>query len=217
MIAGLHVESGPEAVVVAADRPLRALSSAVRRGGLAQARAIVNLHVDRGAGCEDPDGMLEAYARRRALGRPYVGLLTGARTQDATIGEESAGGFHALAIATVGLSNRMAAGRAPIARWTPSTINTIVLVEGDPEPAALVNLALTVTEVKVLALIEAGIMTADGGPVTGTSTDAVIVAATGRGPRARFGGPVSALGWTVARAARRALDDGIRGWRERNP
>ena len=126
-------------------------------------------------------------------------------------------GFRALAIATVGLSNRMAAGRAPIARWTASTINTMVLVEGDPEPAALVNLALTVTEVKVLALIDAGIVDAAGSPVSGTSTDAVIVAATGRGPKARFGGPVSALGWTVARAARRALDDGIRRWRERNP
>lgn len=217
MIPGLHVESGPEAVVVAADRPLRALSSAVLRGGLVEARGIVNLHVERGACCEDPDALLEAYARGRGLAGPWVGLLTGARTQDATIGEESAEGFHAVAIVTVGLGNRMAAGRAPMARWTVSTINTIVLVEGDPEPAALVNLALTVTEVKVLALIEAGFRDADDTPVTGTSTDAVIVAATGRGPQARFGGPVSALGWTVARAARRALEAGIRGWRERNP
>ncbi len=217
MIPGLHVECGPEAVVVAADRPLRALSSAVLRGGLVETRSIVNLHVQGSSCCEDPDRLLDAYARGRNLTGPWVGLLTGARTQDATIGEEWAEGFHAVAIATVGLGNRMAAGRAPITRWTTSTINTIILVEGDPEPAALVNLALTVTEVKVLALIEAGFRDADGTPVTGTSTDAVIVAATERGPRARFGGPVSALGWTVARAARRALEDGFRGLRERNP
>lgn len=217
MIPGIHVERGPEAVVVAADRPLRALSSAVLGGGLAETRAIVNLHVEAGDCGEDPDAILEAYARRRKIASPYVGLLTGARTQDATLGEESADGFQAVAIVTVGLGNRMAAGRAPIARWTTSTINTIVLVEGDPAPAALVNLALTVTEVKVLALIEAGFRDADGTPVTGTSTDAVIVAATGREPRARYGGPVSALGWTVARAARHALAAGIRGWQERNP
>lgn len=217
MIPGLHVECGREAVVVTADRPLRALSSAVLRGGLVETRSIVNLHVAGADGYEDPDQLLDDYARGRSLTGPWVGLLTGARTQDATVGEEWAEGFHAVAIATVGLSNRMAAGRAPIAGWTASTINTIVLVEGNPEPAALVNLALTVTEVKVLALIEAGFRDADGTPVTGTSTDAVIVAATERGPRARFGGPVSALGWTVARAARRALEDGIRGWRERNP
>ena len=217
MIPGLHVECGPEAVVVAADRPLRALSSAVLRGGLVETRSIVNLHVEGRDCCEDPERLLDAYARGRNLTGPWVGLLTGARTQDATIGEESAEGFHAAVIVTVGLGNRVAAGRAPIARWTPSTINTIVVVDGDPEPAALVNLVLTVTEVKVLALVEADVMDAGGALVTGTSTDAVIVAATGRGPRARFGGPVSALGWTVARAARRALDDGIRGWRERNP
>src|SRR5688572_26927706 len=113
MIAGLHVESGPEAVVVAADRPLRTLSSAVLRGGLAEARAIVNVHVERGNCGEDPDGMVEAYARRRGLAAPWVGLLTGARTQDATIGEEAAEGFHALVIVTVGLSNRWAPAGPP--------------------------------------------------------------------------------------------------------
>ena len=39
MIEGLHVACGPEAVVVAADRPLRTLSSAVLRGGLRPRRA----------------------------------------------------------------------------------------------------------------------------------------------------------------------------------
>jgi adenosylcobinamide amidohydrolase len=49
---------------------------------------------------------------------------------------------------------------------------------------------------------------------SGTSTDAVVVAATGRGPRRRFGGPISDLGWVTARAAHDALDAGIRRWIE---
>jgi adenosylcobinamide amidohydrolase len=52
--------------------------------------------------------------------------------------------------------------------------------------------------------------------VSGTSTDAVAVAATGRGRAARFGGPASELGWTVASAARQAFEVGIHGWLERN-
>ncbi|HAM60030.1 MAG TPA: hypothetical protein DCQ64_33340 [Candidatus Rokubacteria bacterium] len=99
----------------------------------------------------------------------------------------------------------------------PSTINTIVVVEADPEPAALVNAVITATEVKALALMEASIGDGDGGPATGTSTDAVVIAATGRGPRARFGGPASGLGWVIGRAVREALANGIRGWKERNP
>ena len=43
------------------------------------------------------------------------------------------------------------------------------------------------------------------------------MAATGRGAGARFGGPVSALGWVVARATREALAAGVRRWLEAHP
>ena len=77
---------------------------------------------------------------------------------------------------------------------------------------ALVNLALTVTEVKTLVLVAAGLSCQDGAAASGTSTDAVVVAATGRGPTVRFGGPISDAGWVVARAARTALAAGVRRW-----
>jgi iron complex transport system ATP-binding protein len=216
MIPGLRVAIDERAVVVAAERPLRVLSSAVLRGGLVEARGIVNLHVSRGHPCEAPEAIVAAFARVAEVPTPYVGLLTAARTERAARAEEAAWGFRVLVIATVGLSNRVSAGRAAAIRLPASTINTVVLVEGDPEPAALVNAAMTVTEVKALALMEAGVRDDDGHPATGTSTDAVVIAATGRAPRARFGGPASELGATVARAARRALVDGIRDWQERN-
>jgi adenosylcobinamide hydrolase len=216
MIEGLAVWIAPEAVVLTAARPLHALSSAVWGGGLVSARAIVNLHVALGDPCTDPPAMLEAYARAQSVPEPYVGLLTGAWTEHATVGEENAAGIRTLAVATVGLSNRVAAGHAPVTPWTHGTINTIVVVDADPEPAALVNAVMTVTEVKALLLNEAGVRDAAGRAVSGTSSDAIVVAATGRGPRARFGGPVSELGWSIARAAGSALDAGIKGWLERN-
>src|SRR6185503_1176718 len=107
--------------------------------------------------------------------------------------------------------NVVAAGWSPAAAAAPGTINTIVVLDAEVEPAALVNLALTVTEVKTLVLM-AGLPCADGRPASGTSTDAVVVAATGRGPIVRFGGPISEAGWVVAQAARRARTDGVRGW-----
>jgi adenosylcobinamide amidohydrolase len=216
IIEGLTVQTGPEAVVIVAAQPLRVLSSAVHGGGLASARAIVNLHVGKDDPCADPAGMLAAYARRVGVPEPFVGLLTGAWTEAATVGEEDGAGIPALAVATVGLSNRIAAGRAPVTGWTHGTINTIVVVDADPESAALVNAVITVTEVKALLLQEAGVLDSDGGPVSGTSTDAVVIAATGRGARPCFGGPASPLGWSIAQAARRALHAGIRGWQERN-
>jgi acetyl esterase/lipase len=116
-------------------------------------------------------------------------------------------------VVTVGLGNPIAAGRSPlVSRSAPSTINVIVVVDADPSPAALVNAALTVTEVKTATLAACGVRCADGAPASGTSTDAVAVAATGRGRSCRYGGPVSDLGWVVARAARAALEAGIRRW-----
>lgn len=217
MIEGLAVWIGREAVVVTAAHPLRVLSSAVHGGGFASARAVVNLHVDKDDPCTDPSAMLAAYARSALVPEPFIGLLTGAWTQLATIGEEDGAGIPALAVATIGLSNAVAAGRTPVTGWRHGTINTVVVIDADPEPSALVNAIITVTEVKALLLHEAGVRDAAGGPVSGTSTDAVVIAATGRGVRARFGGPASELGWSVAQAARRALETGIRNWQERNP
>ena len=120
-------------------------------------------------------------------------------------------------VVTVGLGNPVAAGRSEAARAEPATINTIVVVDGAAEHAALVNALMTVTEVKTLAMIEAGVKGADGHLATGTSTDAVVIAATGRGAVERFGGPVSELGWAVAQAAGLALRRGIARWLADHP
>jgi iron complex transport system ATP-binding protein len=211
-IEGVEIEIDSEAVVVTAPAPLTVLSSAVAGGGLGSARAIVNLHVAKHCPWEDAALRLDAFATRRALPAPRVGLLTAAWTERAQVAAESARGLSALVVTTVGLSNVVTAGWSPAAPASPGTINTIVVVDADVEPAALVNLALTVTEVKTLVLLAAGLSGVDGGPVSGTSTDAVVVAATGRGPAVRFGGPISDAGSVVARAARAALTDAVRSW-----
>jgi iron complex transport system ATP-binding protein len=211
-IEGLEVEVDAEAVVLTARAPLAVLSSAVAGGGLGQARSIVNLHVGLDCPWEDADARLAPFVARRRLPSPWVGLLTAAWTERAEVAVETAAGFSALAVATVGLSNPVAAGWSPAAAGRPGTINTIVVVDARVEPAALVNLALTVTEAKALVLAAAGIRAPDGRPASGTSTDAVVVAATGRGPATRFGGPISEAGWVVARATRTALTAGVERW-----
>ena len=216
MIAGVSVEIGAEAVVVAASRPLRVLSSAVHHGGLVDARAVVNLHVAKDDPCLDPSAMIAAFARRQGLPEPWVGLLTAAATERAIVAEAASEGCSALAVVTVGLSNPVAAGHSAISRSGPSTINTIVVVDADPEPAALVNAVITVTEVKGLALREAGVVVPGGAGATTTASVDVPVAATGRGMRPNFGGPSSPLGWVAARAVRAALVPGIREWQTRH-
>jgi adenosylcobinamide hydrolase len=214
VIEGVEVTIDREAVVVAAREPLTILSSAFVRGGFTTARAIVNLHVRKNIPEAETDGILPRFTERRGIPGPWVGLLTSAWTEKASFAEVSASGLTALAVTTVGLSNRIAAGQTPVAAWAPSTINTIVVVDAAPEAAALVNAVMTVTEVKTSVLASVDLRCEDGFLASGTSTDAVVIAATGRGPHCRFGGPISDLGWVVARAAREALETGVRSWIE---
>ena len=216
MIDGIQVVVGPEAVVVIAMTPLSVVSSAAVGGGFGRARAIVNLHVPKNYPCDDPAGDVARFCRARGIPEPYVGLLTSAWTEKAAMATETSKGVTALAVATVGLGNPVGAGGSPVAAWQPSTINTIVVLDADPTPPAMVNAVMTATEAKTLALIGAGVRSPEGALASGTSTDAVVIAATGRGARHRFGGPVSDLGWVVARAVRAALDDGIRRWKVDN-
>jgi adenosylcobinamide amidohydrolase len=217
MIPGVAITVDREAVLVRADEPLTVLSSAVVGGGFGKFQVIMNLHVPRSFRCEDSEVVLAEFARSRGLAPPWVGLLTAAWTEKAAPASDTCGALTAIAVATVGLSNVVGAGRGRPTAWAPSTINTIVVVDAAPEPAALVNLVATVTEAKTLALAEAGVRAGDGGMASGTSTDAVAVAATGRGINARFGGPLSELGALVARVAKRTLDDGIRRWMVEHP
>lgn len=219
MIQGVEVIIDAEGVAVKAATPLATASSALVGGGLAVVDAILNVHVPKGFACADSTAALAAFARRHGVTGPYVGMLTAAWTEKAETATARRGALTALAIATVGLSNAITAGVSPpAAEALASTINTLVIVDGGADPAALVNALMTVTEVKTLALIEAGVKGADGHPATGTSTDAVVIAATHRGARQRFGGPISDLGWVVAQASGVALRRGIARWvTERSP
>ena len=212
ILDGVAARVGPEAVVVTAERELIVLSSAVVGGGFTRARAVLNLHVPKNFACADAIGTVAAAARRLGVPSPWVGLLTGAWTERAEVAGATADEVSALVVATVGLSHPSAAGLTPPAVWLPTTINTIAVVDADPEPAALVNLVATLTEVKTDVLRAAGVCCEDGRPATGTSSDAVVIAATGRGAHCRFGGPLTDVGWAAASAARQALERGVRRW-----
>jgi len=217
MIPGVSVTADNEAVLVVAASELQVVSSATVGGGFAAARSIINLHVAKDFAHDTLPGRLSSLAHRRGLPTPWVGLATAAWTAKARIASEGTRGITAVAVVTVGLSNPVAAGITALAVAVPaSTINTIVVVDAAVDTSALVNAVITVTEAKTSVLAAAGVRCAGGEIATGTSTDAVVVAATGRGPVCCFGGPISDLGWVVARAVRAAMEDGVCLWLAEN-
>ena len=94
------------------------------------------------------------------------------------------------AVVSVGLSNTSSAGVTPpigagpadgAAAPGPGTINVVLLVDGALTPAAMVNAVITATEAKTMTLAEWDVKTPEGDAASGTSTDTVVVACTGRG------------------------------------
>jgi iron complex transport system ATP-binding protein len=209
VIEGVEIDVGRDAVWLRSAAPLRVLASAVVGGDLDVTRHVVNMHVRRGYDSADPGADLRAFGRSLGIAEPFVGLMTAAWTHEARIVWEEADGIRAGAVATVGLGVPVAAGVTPPVAWQPSTINVVVVLDADIERATAVNGVITATEAKVGALAEAGIVTAEGVPATGTVTDAVVLAWTGRGPRVPYLGPGTVAGWCLARAVREAVLLGI--------
>jgi adenosylcobinamide amidohydrolase len=203
------MEVGAAAVWVRSRAPLSVLASAVVGGDLDATQHVVNMHVSRDYESEHPGADLRAFARGLGIAGPFVGLMTAARTERATVAWEDANGVRAGVVATVGLSRPAAAGVSSPVGWRPSTINLIAVLAARLERGAAVNGVITVTEAKVGALVEAGVLAAEGVQATGTVTDAVVIAWTGRGPRVPYLGPGTVAGSCLARAARRAVLAGI--------
>jgi iron complex transport system ATP-binding protein len=240
-LPGITVSIGPRAVRVSSEKPLTVLSSAVVGGGFGAAREILNVHVDDKYDGERPDEDLAAVAAELGAERPFVGLMTAAWTEFARCAVEQQGALTVAAVVSVGLSNTSSAGvtppielpedgpeaqatttPAPGGPPAPGTINVVLLVDGALTPAAMVNAVITATEAKTMTLAAWSVKTPEGDDASGTSTDTVVVACTGRGEELSYAGPATPVGWLAARAVRAAMrriceekiarDGGRTGW-----
>jgi adenosylcobinamide hydrolase len=218
-LPGITVGIGPRAVRVSSEEPLTVLSSAVVGGGLGAAREILNVHVDDKYDGERPDEDLAAIAGELGAEPPFVGLMTAAYTEFARCAVETLGELAVAAVVSVGLSNTTSAGVTPpiglpadepqvqgsSTTPPPGTINVVLLVDGALTPSAMVNAVITATEAKTMTLAAWDVKTPEGDDASGTSTDTVVVACTGRGEELSYAGPATPVGWLAARAVRAAM------------
>jgi adenosylcobinamide amidohydrolase len=179
-----------------------ALSSAVLGGGIGPCAWIVNAQVPRSYARTDPRRHVRAIARESGCRGRGVGMLTAATVVPPSCAVD--GDTEAWATVGIDVLTRAADAAGAGTAWCPGTVNVVVTVPRRVASGALVNLATTATEAKVQAFVEAGL------PATGTATDAVCIVSGRSGDIARFGGPRSDLGASVARAVHAAVVDGLR-------
>jgi iron complex transport system ATP-binding protein len=202
---GMTVEQDAAALVLHSEQPLHVLSSAVVGGGFVQTQTIINLHVDKHYDCSDPIRDLHCFAAGRGIA-DFVGLLTAVWMHKARSVTLRAGDLTVCAVITAGVSNAVAAGLDEPQTVQAGTINTVILVDGNLSPAAMVNAMMTITEAKTAVLMKRRVQTPEGYPATGTSTDAAVLACTGRGGEHLYGGPVTEVGCLIGRCMRACLE-----------
>lgn len=208
LLPGVTFQQSEAAFIVRSTRPLTILSSAVVGGGYTQARMIINRHVDKTYDHPLPAQDLRHFARKIGITEDFVGLMTAVFLHHTRIMSLRQGDLLGTVILTAGYSNSTAAGLSPPASLRPGTINIILLLDASLTPAAQVNAIITATEAKTHVLRQWDKRTDDNLPATGTSTDAVVIACTGRGRPLAYAGPATPVGYLIARLVRRGLQEG---------
>ena len=208
-IPGIDVSITTEALLITSQESLTVLSSSPVGGGLTQARYILNMHVPKGYDQPDPTQDLVTCVRKHGVREAFIGMMTAAYVEKTRLAIEQSQGLTVCALLTAGLSNACRAGITPPVPNCLGTINIILLVDACLSHAALVNAVITATEAKCDSLRQLERRTSEGELATGTSTDTIVVATTGRGDLLPYAGPATMVGWLIARAVRRSLEEAL--------
>lgn len=205
------------ALIVESQNYLRTLNSSVLGGGFRESKWIINLQVKKGYDGENPREDLVGFAEKAGLDpQKTAGMMTAAQVADVGISWERDGDLTVMSLVTAGVSNALAAGGRFVLQegktegMPAGTINTIVLIDGNLTEAAMVNAVITLTEAKALVLQDLKVKDVfSGEPASGTSTDAVIVAVTGRGDSLPYAGSATRVGGMIGRTVRKAAGEAV--------
>jgi adenosylcobinamide hydrolase len=209
-MAGWRVRRVEQAHIIEHPRPHRMLSSAPVGGGWTRTRTVLIHYVSRDYDCTDPVADLRIVARDLGIEEPFVGFLTAVHPSRLFRATERQGSLAVSVWATVGLRNATAAGLSrPVCLPRTNTINLFIVVHRPLLPGAMVNAVITATEAKVAALARRGVRTPEGWIATGTSTDAVAIACPPGRRGIPYAGPVTPVGWLIARAVDRILEKAV--------
>lgn len=210
-IQGVEGEIRGDTLIIRSEMPLKTLSSAVLNGGLIEARAIINHQVPKDYDHVDPKGLLIKVAGKLGLPKPVVGLMTAANIRNVAVTMERYQDLTVSALITAGLSYPATAGdTVTLAPRNPGTINIILLVDGNLNDGCMVDAVKTITEAKSVTLRNLDVKSyLSGEAASGTITDSLGVACTGRGESIKYAGTGTKLGELIGKSVRKSVREAL--------
>jgi adenosylcobinamide hydrolase len=212
---GLKLVLEGNVLAVLAESPLNTLSSAIHNGGgLKKTKVIVNTQVTDEYGDrnlhDNPEAFIVKSYKKLGLNESFVGMVTYAMIEDFAVVSKRSGDLGVSVVATAGCTHAESAGEEIAVQPIEGTINIMVIIDGNPCESCLASTLITATEAKTAALMELDIRSRwSGDEATGTMTDAMVVADTGKGPLIAYAGPASKLGQLVGFCTRKAVKEAV--------
>ena len=210
-ISSVEARTTKDTLIIKSEAPLKILSSAILNGGFIEVKAIINHHIPKNYDHRDPEVLLSKVAEELGLPVPTVGFMTAASMQNVALAVEEYKDLTVCALITAGLSNAATAGDT--VDFLPDdvgTINIILLIDGNLTDGCMVETVKIVTEAKSVAVREFNVKSRFSGELaSGTTTDTVVVACTGRGKPIQYAGTGTKLGEMIGKTVRRATKEAV--------
>lgn len=191
-----------ERVVFQSKIPLKTLSSAVHNAGMGWYQTFINRHVDKAYHVDNVQEEMENYLLEHHFPLfETVAMMTAAVTENVVIQTIQSDFGTVLIAVTVGLGNAVDVAEVYKRQDDPQigTVNTWVIVNGYLTEEAFIQAMVTATEAKAKAFQAEGVKDPISDTIaTGTSTDSILVAATQKGEKLSYAGPITSLGKGIA-------------------
>jgi iron complex transport system ATP-binding protein len=218
-IQGVNAEADPQKLVISAKKPLKVLSSAYHNGGLVEVTSLVNFHISKEQDervHSNPDSALKKAIMKLGLSpRKTVAMMTAAEMRNLGMSRRKHQSVRLNVFTTAGVDVGATAGETTVSEQNATllklgTINIILIIDGNLTDCCMVDAAKTITEAKSVVLKELDVRSRFSGDLaSGTVTDTVAVACTGRGKPVKFAGTGTLLGELIGRMVKESLKEAL--------
>jgi len=209
-IKGVKAEIRQRNVVIQSVSPLRALSSSILNRSYARFKAIVNNQIPEDYAHANPKKLFLETVEHLGLPERTLGLVTTVDVNNVSVVSKKHKKLIVCAVVTAGVLNPASAGDKAPEEMLSNTINIILLIDGNLTQHCMVNAVMTATEAKSAALRDLDIRSRLSTELaTGTTSDMIAVACTGRGRPIMFAGTATKLGELIGKTVKEAVKTAI--------
>jgi len=226
MIPGITYFHDHANFIFRSQDPLEIFSSAMINGDRTKTETVVNHYVDKDITLEQYPSELIQLQKMYNLSASTVVFFTAVKMNKAVYVEMKLGEIPCVLMVTAGITNSAGQFDPPNDLYSlqsdlnecsfpttfpkVGTINTILIIDAKINPQIFGNLFIILTEAKCALFEKYNLRTRHGTFATGTTSDAIGIASTNRGPTIHWSGYATEFGYRIVNKYIEALETALK-------